>query len=193
MECIEKYQKRRELAVRITSLLLMRGGFAARSETSVANPDRRRLKGNMEMSAFKWLIIATVIGGFSPFGWAQQLDEGKTEFLSSCASCHGTDGKGKGPVSAELKGTPPDLTVLAKKNNGVFPVAAVYEIIDGRKSVSAHGTGEMPVWGFRYRAAVRMNVAPTSEVNRILSRNVEFIVRSRILAVVDYLNRIQEK
>jgi mono/diheme cytochrome c family protein len=150
------------------------------------------------MSAFKWLIIATVIIGFSASGWAQGLDEGKTEFLSSCAPCHGTDGKGKGPVSAELKGTPPDLTVLAKKNNGVFPVAAVYEMIDGRKSVSTHGTGEMPIWGFRYRASVRMSVAPTvsptvAPTNRILSRNVEFIVRSRILALVDYLNRIQEK
>jgi mono/diheme cytochrome c family protein len=152
----------------------------------------------VEKSAFKWLIIATVIIGFSASGWAQGLDEGKTEFLSSCAPCHGTDGKGKGPVSAELKGTPPDLTVLAKKNNGVFPVAAVYEMIDGRKSVSTHGTGEMPIWGFRYRASVRMSVAPTvsptvAPTNRILSRNVEFIVRSRILALVDYLNRIQEK
>jgi mono/diheme cytochrome c family protein len=157
----------------------------------------KELEGSMEKNAFKWLIIATVIGGFSASGWAQQLDEGKTEFLSSCAPCHGTDGKGKGPVSGQLKGTPPDLTVLAKKNNGVFPVAAVFETIDGRKSVSVHGTGEMPIWGFRYRAAVRMSVAPTvaptNETDRILSRNVEFIVRSRILALVDYLNRIQEK
>jgi hypothetical protein len=79
----------------------------------------------------------------------------------------------------------------------VFPVAAVFETIDGRKSVSAHGTGEMPIWGFRYRASVRMSVAPTvaptNEINRILNRNIEFIVRSRILALVDYLNRIQEK
>ena len=125
----------------------------------------------MEKSAFKWLIIATVIIGFSASGWAQERDEGKTEFLSSCAACHGPDGRGKGPVSAELKATPSDLTVLAKKNNGVFPVAAVYEMIDGRKSVSAHGTREMPVWGFRY----------------------ESIFRSRTLALVDYLNRIQEK
>ena len=103
----------------------------------------------MEKGAFKWLIIATVIIGFSASGWAQGgLDEGKMEFLSSCAPCHGTDGKGKGPVSAELKGTPPDLTVLAKKNNGVFPVAAVFETIDGRKSVSAHGTGEMHFGAF---------------------------------------------
>ena len=152
----------------------------------------------MEKGAFKWLIIATVIIGFSACGWAQELDEGKTEFLSSCAACHSTDGKGKGPVSGELKvAPPPDLTVLAKKNNGVLPVAAVYETIDGRKSVSAHGTGEMPVWGFRYSASVRMSVAPTvaptNDLNRILSRNIEFIVRSRILALVDYLNRIQEK
>jgi mono/diheme cytochrome c family protein len=170
--------------------------FTNKEANTHTNLTHKELEGHMEKRVFKWLMIAVVVG-FNTSGWAQQLDEGKTEFLSSCASCHGTDGKGKGPVSAELKATPPDLTVLAKKNNGVFPVAAVFEIIDGRKSVSAHGTGEMPVWGFRYRAAVRMNVAPTvaptSEVNRILSRNVEFIVRSRILAVVDYLNRIQEK
>ena len=53
-------------------------------------------------------------------------------------------------MSAELKATPPALTVLAKKNNGVFPVGAVYETIDGRKSVSAHSTREMPIWGIRY-------------------------------------------
>jgi len=148
-------------------------------------------------STFKWLISGAVIVVFSVSGRAQGVDEGKIEFLSSCAPCHGTDGKGKGPTSAALKTPPPDLTALAKENNGVFPAAKVSETIDGRKSVSAHGSGEMPIWGFRYMASARMNVAPTvaptTEISRTLSRNIEFVIRSRILALVDYLNRIQEK
>ena len=47
---------------------------------------------------------------------AEVLDPGKAEYHSSCASCHGIDGKGNGPVSADLKVPPSDLTVLARKN-----------------------------------------------------------------------------
>ena len=64
---------------------------------------------------------------------AEDVDVGKAEFQSSCASCHGADGKGKGPVSEQLKVPPPDLTILAKNNNGVFPTNAVYETILDRK------------------------------------------------------------
>ena len=144
----------------------------------------------MEKSAFKLLMIATVIIGFNASGWAQEVDVGKMEFQSSCAACHGADGKGKGPMSVELKSTPSDLTVLAKKNNGVFPVGAVYETIDGRKSVSAHSTREMPIWGIRYLPTVQEWLAQPSGN---LSGFPEFIIRSRILALIDYLNRIQEK
>ena len=80
---------------------------------------------------------------------AEVLDPGKAEYHSSCASCHGIDGKGNGPVGADLKVPPSDLTVLARKNNGVFPFNSVYEIIDGRKAVIAHGTRDMPIWGDR--------------------------------------------
>jgi mono/diheme cytochrome c family protein len=74
----------------------------------------------MKKAAFEWLIIANAIVSFSSCAWAQDADAGKTEYQSSCAACHGVDGKGKGPLSLELKSTPTDLTVLAKKNNGVF-------------------------------------------------------------------------
>jgi len=136
----------------------------------------------MNKSTFKWLIIAATVT-VSVSGWAQESDPGKTEFLSSCAPCHGADGKGNGPLSAVLKKAPPDLTVLAKKNNGVLPVATVDEIIDGRKSVAAHGSREMPVWGERFKR-------PFIYFSPAL---VEASVHTRILALVDYLNRIQEK
>jgi mono/diheme cytochrome c family protein len=98
------------------------------------------------------------------------------EYQSSCAACHGIDAKGNGPVSKELKTHPTDLTVLAKNNNGVFPYNTVYEMIDGRNStIASHGTREMPIWGYRF--------GPPQA----------FRFKNRILAVIDYLNRIQEK
>ena len=130
----------------------------------------------METAAFKWLIIANTIIGFNACASAQDIDVGKMEYQSSCAACHGIDAKGNGPVSKELKTRPTDLTVLAKNNNGVFPYDMVYEMIDGRNStISSHGTREMPIWGYRF--------GPPQA----------FRFKNRILAVIDYLNRIQEK
>ena len=51
----------------------------------------------------KWLIITSLTAGFAAAAQAEDLDIGKSEFRSSCASCHGTDAKGKGPVSDQLK------------------------------------------------------------------------------------------
>ena len=54
----------------------------------------------MGKNAFKWLITATVTVAFTTSAWAQTVDPGQIEFLSSCAPCHGAEGKGKGPMSA---------------------------------------------------------------------------------------------
>ena len=125
---------------------------------------------------------------------AEVLDPSKAEYHSSCEPCHGSDGKGAGPVSAVLKVPAPDLTVLAKKNKGVLPFSAVYEIIDGRKTVIAHGTRDMPIWGDRYVPEHGKALIPRPSENILsLFYDPEAIVRMRILAVIDYLNRIQEK
>ena len=100
----------------------------------------------------------------TPFAarWSQNIDLGEMEYLSSCAACHGLDGNGKGPLSAELKSQPADLTILAKTNDGVFPVNAIYEVIDGRKAIKAHGTREMPIWGFRYTPSPNQALSSTA-------------------------------
>src|SRR6201997_5877699 len=98
----------------------------------------------MIKSGVKWLMIASLTAVFAAAAQAEDFDVGKVEFQSSCASCHGTDGKGKGPVSEQLKVPPADLTLLTKKNNGVFPTNDIYETIYGSKIVAAHGTREMP-------------------------------------------------
>ena len=86
------------------------------------------------------------------------------------------------------------MTVLAKKNNGVFPFNSVREIIDGRKTVVAHGTRDMPIWGDRYAPEPSKGLIPRPSENILsLFYDPEAVVRMRILAVIDYLNRIQEK
>ena len=73
-------------------------------------------------------------------------------FRMYCATCHGPDGKGAGPVAPALKVAPPDLTVLSRRQNGVFPAVEVETIITGPVAVAAHGSDEMPIWGVIFRA-----------------------------------------
>ena len=61
----------------------------------------------MIASCLKWLMIAGLSAGIAGAAQAQDLDIGKSEFQSSCATCHGTDGKGNGPLREQLKVPPP--------------------------------------------------------------------------------------
>ena len=149
----------------------------------------------MITSCLKWLMIAGFTAGFAGPAQSEDSDVGKLEFQSSCASCHGMDAKGKGPVSDQLKIPPPDLTTLAKNNSGVFPTNAVYETIYGSKTIPAHGTHEMPIWGDRFNPIINLphNVDPSYWKMLGPEQSTEVVVRTRILAVIDYLNRIQQK
>ena len=73
--------------------------------------------------------------------------EGSALYKAYCSSCHGQDAKGGGPVQASLKVPPPDLTRIAMRRGGVFPLKEVSGIIAGQVGVTAHGSREMPVWG----------------------------------------------
>jgi hypothetical protein len=92
-----------------------------------------------------------------------------------------------------LKTRTSDLTVLAKKNNGVFPLNSVHRIIDGRDSIASHGTREMPVWGYRFTPPKHYNLKLADDYIYSPPGSAEAVIQGRILAVIDYLNRIQEK
>lgn len=149
----------------------------------------------MIASGLKWLMTAGLAAGISGLAQAQEADVGKSEFQSSCASCHGPDGKGNGPLRAQLRTPPSDLTVLARNNNGVFPATALYEIIDGSKAVASHGNREMPIWGERFNPIISLphSVDPSYWKLAGPDQSPEVVVRKRILAVIDYLGRIQQK
>ncbi|MFI5103631.1 MAG: c-type cytochrome [Terriglobales bacterium] len=64
-----------------------------------------------------------------------------------CATCHGVDGKGHGPVVPALSVKVPDLTTIAKRNHGEFPADRIRNIISGDEVFYAHGSRDMPIWG----------------------------------------------
>ena len=111
-------------------------------------------------------------------------DLGKTEFYAKCAVCHGVNGRGEGSFGEVLKANMPDLTTIAKRNGGVFPVDRVTMAIDGRATPRAHGTSEMPIWGSRYS----VEAGPRHDDFRY---DAEAFVQVRVLALVDHLNRLQ--
>lgn len=73
--------------------------------------------------------------------------DGAKIFRNYCASCHGVNGSGDGPVAPALKTKVPLLTALARRNHGTFPTERVRRIIAGDEDHAAHGSREMPIWG----------------------------------------------
>jgi mono/diheme cytochrome c family protein len=98
-------------------------------------------------------------------------------FMTHCASCHGAETEGGGPVAGVMAIAVPNLRTLAMRNRGVFPADAVAAYIDGRDQRPAHGSRTMPVWGDFLQA----EGAPDAELS----------VRLRIAALVAFIERQQ--
>jgi mono/diheme cytochrome c family protein len=110
----------------------------------------------------------------------QLLDsfKGPELFKAYCASCHGKDGKGSGPMAGSLRNAPADLTRIAERNGGPFPFLEVQKIISGeRQGPATHGTREMPVWG-----PIFSDVSWDQDLGRV-----------RIYSLAMYLESIQTK
>ena len=91
----------------------------------------------------RYLII------FAALGLAACVEEpvdGPTAYMENCASCHGADAKGDGPVARDLTTSPPDLTMIAARNGGTFPTDQVMSTIDGLDR-GTHFSAAMPEFG----------------------------------------------
>lgn len=111
---------------------------------------------------------------------AQSL--GEQEYMTTCASCHGTSGVGDGPMAPLMTVPVPDLTQISANNDGQFPMLQVIQIIDGRTGVRGHGY-PMPIWGARFQDEARQYVGLYGS---------EMITRGRILILAEYLESIQQ-
>lgn len=118
---------------------------------------------------------------------AEGMTVGEFEYNNSCAACHGAKGDGDGPLASFFKaGTLPQLSLLQKNNDGVFPVSRVYAMIEGTADVRAHGGRDMPVWGDRYRARADPSIDPDFG-----PQDPDVYTTYRILALIEYISTLQ--
>ena len=132
-----------------------------------------------------WILAATSVLGATTV-MAQEINQefmvGKEEYLAACAACHGEAADGTGEIAEMFKDRVPDLTGIAKRNDGVFPLLKVIQAIDGRAVIRGHGN-PMPVFGNRYRAEAISG-------NAIFG--AEAITRGRVLELALYIQSIQK-
>lgn len=107
----------------------------------------------------------------------------ETEYMNSCAVCHGASGRGDGNLVNFLTVKPTDLTKLSANNDGKFPFLEVFQVVDGRTQVGGHGERDMPVWGSRYQEDIGETYGPYGG---------EAAVRARVLELVYYIQTLQE-
>jgi mono/diheme cytochrome c family protein len=114
-----------------------------------------KLGGLIAVVCFGWLLKSSQAPAQTPVqnskpGEVRLIDsiQGPALYQAYCSSCHGKDAKGGGSIAASLKVAPSDLTRIAARNGGKFPLVHIQKIISGEEQTApAHGSREMPVWG----------------------------------------------
>ncbi len=154
-----------------------------RSSTMLNCSGARPLRALRPLSML--IVAACWVGANVAHAQSGGFDYGRAEYMSNCSGCHGASGVGDGHFRQFLNRAPADLTALSRNNGGVFPAQRLFEVIDGRQTISTHGApGEMPIWGASYAIQSRRDPAAAGIAT-------ESYVRSRIALLVDYLYRIQ--
>jgi len=127
------------------------------------------------------LLGVLLLGSRARAADVSSAEAGKMYYRQYCATCHGPNGKGDGPLAAALKSKSTDLTQLAKQNGGKFPYMDVLDYIDGAKPIASHGSKEMPAWGETFQSDSAGD--PMQQA----------MVRGRLMLLTDYIRSIQEK
>jgi mono/diheme cytochrome c family protein len=173
---LSELNRRRQPAASMSFRVPQRGGR-----------ETRTVKGMNVYALSKTLVAIGLTLTMAAAAAQPRVDEGKLEYDGHCAICHGPTGTGNGEMRRWLTKAPSDLTTLSKRYGGAFPNQLVWEVIDGRSSldVGLHGSREMPVWGQRYRQEALAQAGTAAQP--------EWYVRNRVVALLDYLSRIQAK
>ena len=132
-------------------------------------------------------IIAAACTAFVLPVLAAAIPDGRAEYERNCIMCHGATGRGNGWIAPFLRYPIPALTHLKKNNGGVFPVEHVHRVIDGRRQIGLHGPRDMPIWGQVYFTKAQKELGPSYG-----PVDDDDYVRARILALIDYISRLQE-
>ena len=133
---------------------------------------------------FRFAVGIAVLSALTVrLAYAEELAgySGAQLFQRFCASCHGKHAQGNGPVAIYFKIAPPDLTQLARHNNGQFPADRVRKSIDGTSDVPPHGTRTMPVWGMEFAAATGQAEQGREHATTLIDRLVDYLRSIQLL------------
>lgn len=112
---------------------------------------------------FKYLSIAMTLLSVAAGGVAaQDAKAGAEIYQNHCATCHGIDAEGQGPMAGVLVIKPSNLAKLSAGNGGVFPTELVVKRIDGREPLVSHGS-PMPVYGFFFEGSDQSIKTPSGQ------------------------------
>jgi hypothetical protein len=135
--------------------------------------------------AWQPLVIVIVVTLCPAVPLVGGADDGgdRALYLRYCSACHGPEGKGDGVAGTLMRPAPADLTRLAARNGGEYPMELVVRTIDGRQALRAHGEPTMPVWG-----EVLSEELGSKDKQR---PGIERRVHERIFSIAEYLRTIQ--
>lgn len=102
-----------------------------------------------------FLLVATPLS-------AQDAEVGAELYRNHCATCHGIEATGQGPMAGVMVIKPTDLTLLSATNDGAFPLERVIKRIDGRDALVSHGS-PMPVYGFFFEGKDKAVKLPSGQ------------------------------
>jgi mono/diheme cytochrome c family protein len=131
--------------------------------------------GNRRIAALAMVLAvgAARVGTTQTF---ESLDfSGEELYQRYCAACHGADARGTGPVARTMNKRVPDLTRLAEGAGGSFPAAGIRDAIDGRSMAIAHGTRQMPVWGYEFWVEEGADIDAERAARAIVNRLVAYL------------------
>lgn len=126
----------------------------------------------------RYLVILAALGLAA---CVEEPVDGPTAFMENCASCHGADAKGGGPAGRDLATAPPDLTMIAARNGGIFPTDQVMSTIDGLDRGS-HFSAAMPEFG----------AGDLGETVIVENEGLGTPVPMKLLVLTEYLESIQQ-
>ena len=108
-----------------------------------------------EMLISSLLAFGLLAGCTEEIGFGSPPKSGATLFAQNCAICHVANARGAGAAAVNFEQVPPDLTLIAERNGGLFPSDDVLAKIHGYGGPGHFGdmpdfadidTGENVMW-----------------------------------------------